>query len=194
MPASVPNFVLPFPRAATLQKAPASLINNMEEWIEYLADFVNVSVMACRSSSAGVSVPNNSLGPVEFDTIEVDTDHMCLSDTSTNRQRIYITVPGTYVMTANIVYLANNGGSTRGSYIIKNDTETIGNQAQPPYSASSVTASPCCAVVRAMDIGDWVTLGAFQNSGGALGTKTSADTGGGFPVTRLTACRVGLSP
>jgi len=117
--------------------------------------------------TAAQSIGNAAWTAISFDTEDVDTDLMYAAGTPT---RITIVHPGLYIITGTVAW-ANNTTNSRGARLYLNGATIIAGMtngtaavAAGDHDAQTVTA------IRYLNAGDYITLHAYQNTGGALNT------------------------
>jgi len=118
----------------------------------------------CRIYNSGLlTVPNNTATEITFDSELYDTDGYHSTSTNTSR----ITVPagkaGYYLITADAEWGSNASGA-REIFIRKNGSLTNGNNAYQNFSSGGFDMK--CSHLIYLDVGDYVSLYAFQTSGG----------------------------
>jgi hypothetical protein len=121
------------------------------------------------SQSGAQSISNTTQTDLTFDTEAFDTD--AYHSTSTNTARI--TIPagkgGYFLVTARVSYASNSSG-TRGLWLRKNGTEVATCFTQPVATSDITTVQ--INQIMALTVGDYITMNAYQGSGGALNTAT----------------------
>lgn len=119
------------------------------------------------TQSAAQSISNTTQTDLTFDTESFDTD--AYHSTSSNTARI--TIPsgkgGYFLVTARVSYASNSTG-TRGLWLRKNGTEVATCFTQPVATSDITTVQ--INQVMALAVGDYITMNAYQGSGGALNT------------------------
>lgn len=150
-----------FNRDGAEKKAPVTVVNPM----------VRVS------ASTAQSIPNNAVTAVTWDEETYKTDagmHSVSSQTS----RLVCTVAGKYRISALIMFVANATG-TRDAYIAVNGVAPGSSRAIGNYEAK-MASTPGGAVTTLnvdaelnLNVGDYVEIFAFQNSGGSLNLGNS---------------------
>lgn len=137
-------------------------------------DYLLTSAPTCRVyNSANISITNNTLTALTFDTEEFDVG-AGMHSTSVNTGRL--TVPtgcgGKYVIGADIEFAAN----ATGSRLIRLRVNGATNIAQVQYPSSSGTYASALAIssVYALSAADYVEVVVLQDSGGALNVTTQA--------------------
>ena len=122
------------------------------------------------TNSVTQSIANNTYQALTFNTEVFDTDGF--HDTSTNTNRI--TIPsgkaGKYLVTVTATF-ATNGSGVRVMYLTKNSTTPSGPTtfgSVQTLASSGANSSVAYSVVLNLNVGDWINLSPYQNSGGAL--------------------------
>lgn len=126
-------------------------------------------------STATQSIPNNVFTGVNLDTEVVDSHDG--HDTATNPDRYVCQVAGWYLLTGEAVF-STSGTGLRGAGFSLNGATTVinGSENLVPVSSAVATIAPATPTYVQLDVGDYVSLCAYQNSGGAL--SNSAGVGG----------------
>ena len=119
------------------------------------------------TQSSAQSISNTTQTDLTFDTESFDTD--AYHSTSSNTARI--TIPsgkgGYFLVTARVSYASNSTG-TRGLWLRKNGTEVATCFTQPVATSDITTVQ--INQIMALAVGDYITMNAYQGSGGALNT------------------------
>lgn len=130
---------------------------------------------SCRAyNDAAVSVANAS--GVAFITLNSERfDNAAMHSTSSNTSRI--TVPtgggGKFIVGGAIQFAASGLGTLRGMHIMVNRTSDIVWDTRPPSTSNTPAVSACA--VYALSAADYVEMGAYQDSGGALNVNVAAN-------------------
>lgn len=101
---------------------------------------------------------------------------------STNNSRYTVQVAGKYVVSGTVAFATNATGD-RGAKITKN-----GAVVQGPYALTSSASTThgisvaTAGFIIACNVGDYLELQGYQNSGGALATQISTDQDSFFSV------------
>lgn len=117
------------------------------------------------------SITNNTWTAVTLDSEYFDDDGG--HSTVTNTSRYTCQVAGRYVITGTVFFSPNATG-LRGSKITKNGTTVTGSTSFLA-AAPSVGSTALCTIPVQLAVGDYVEVFAWQGSGGALSTLSSAD-------------------
>jgi hypothetical protein len=112
-------------------------------------------------NSANISISHSATTALTFDSERYDTDD--LHSTSSNTGRLTAPVDGKYLITGHIRWDSSGYGERQlvikanGTYIARTNADSTSNAEQMSV-----------ATVYELSAGDYVTLGVFQSSGGAL--------------------------
>ena len=138
---------------------------------------------ACRVyNTASQSIANGSHIMLTFDSERYDTDTM--HSTVTNTSRVTMTTAGVYIVTGHAVFAANATG-TRQLTLRINGTTFIAITSFPNRGVNTVEMS--IAAVYKFAATNYVELGMFQDSGGALNSLAGGNYG-----PELSATWIGL--
>lgn len=139
------------------------------KWAAIPASTPTFSGCALTQSSAQ-SISNSTQTDLTFDTETFDTD--AYHSTSSNTTRI--TIPsgkgGYFLVTARVAYASNSTGS-RGLWLLKNGATYLGTSFGQPASTGDLTTIQINQIVN-LAVGDYITMNAYQSSGGSLNTAT----------------------
>lgn len=144
----------------------AQLNTNLRDAINFL---INAPVCQCRQT-VGQSIANTTAQSITFDTEDVDNDGM--HSTVTNTDRLTAVTAGRYTLGGGVSYPANGTGSREADWFV-NATVVNGGGASIPATAAAVQYVATRAISVFLNVGDFITLGAFQSSGGALTTPVT---------------------
>lgn len=128
-------------------------------------DFLS-SPPSCRvHNNAAQPIPNSALTILNFQSERFDLTGM--HSTVTNVSRLTIATSGKYLIGGHAEFAHNPGGTKRTILVWRNGTTSVAEQSGTP--ANAVFGSRL-GVVTLLNLiaGDFVELGAFQDSGGAL--------------------------
>ena len=121
------------------------------------------------TQSSAQSISNTTQTDLTFDTETFDTDGY--HSTSSNTARI--TIPsgkgGYFLVTARVSYASNSTGS-RGLWLNKNGTSVATSFGQPSSTGDITTIQ--INHIMSLAVGDYITMNAYQGSGGSLNTAT----------------------
>ena len=131
-----------------------------------LCSSINDGIGARVHNSIAQSIPNNTQTALTFNSTYFDTDGMH-DPLSANPSRLTATTKGKYIVTANIGLDANAVG-TRSVGIKLNNSTFVAQQTFVGFTGDSNIVSVTATI--SMNVGDFVEVFVFQNSGGALGT------------------------
>jgi hypothetical protein len=117
-------------------------------------------------------IPNNAFQAIGFDTVRWDI----LGNTwaAANPTRLTCQVAGVYTITGHVVYLPSGAGANRIALVVLNGSIYLGQQGPAPgdFNASSYPRITVSATHR-LNVGDYVELWCYQDSGAALNTLQS---------------------
>jgi hypothetical protein len=114
-------------------------------------------------SSAGQSIPNNTWGAIQYDTVLQDTD--AGHSATINNTRYTCQVAGVYWVKGSIVWNPNSAAASRTDTAIAKNGSTFAGSATFMYRlASEFTAYTASTLIR-LNAGDYVELWARQFSG-----------------------------
>lgn len=138
-------------------------------------------VCACKVHRTGdkTGVANNTATPIDFDVIDADGDNMFdLADPT----KVTIRTAGWYDVSGGLTFESNTGGSTREVQIRLNGATVIQRSTRDPNASGSTHVS--VATTDYFNVGDYVELVAFQNSGGARICESHPEYANYFRVVR----------
>lgn len=121
--------------------------------------------------NAGQSIPNQTTTDVTFATEQFDTDAMF--NVASSATRITIVTPGLYNVFGQAAFAANGTGARIVSVRLNGSSTVVEQRNMAVTTASVVSVVNGSGLVR-LSAGDYLTLGAYQSSGGALNTAFSA--------------------
>ena len=134
--------------------------------LNYLLSPVRFKGYAVASQSLGSSTSSTVLA---LDTTAVDSDNG--HSNVTNNSRYTCQTAGLFYVSGS-VNLAQNSGGTRTLQVFLNGAGITGSAVQAMPSASN-GASVFTSTIVQLNVGDYVELAAWQNSGSTLATSTS---------------------
>lgn len=125
-------------------------------------------LVRCRSTIVQ-SLANNTLTPINFDTEDVDNAGM--HSTSVNTSRMTAVYPGWYRVTGQVCTGVSSTGRRGGQWQVNGSARS----ASTAYVAAptGVPEVPMRTTSLFLNVGDYVELCAFQDSGGSLNTVIS---------------------
>ncbi len=129
---------------------------------------------ASLKMSANANVTNNTLNVLSWDVEEFDSQNMHAAADPT---RVTISTAGRYLVIGHLSYAANSSGN-RQIRILKNGVLWTVNNVQAPGFAAIFDLT----AVMDLAAGDYLEIGAVQNSGGTLQVEASENR---FQVVRL---------
>jgi hypothetical protein len=142
----------------------------------------NPGIGARVYNSANISVANNAVQALTFDSERYDTASM--HSTSVNTSRLTCTVAGWYAIGAHAIHDANATG-VRGLYIRMNGATFIGPVEGPAGATAARGTAQTVVTVYQLAVGDYVEAWAFQNSGAALNVLALGNYSPEFWMHRL---------
>ena len=131
--------------------------------------------MAHLRQSAVQSIPNGVSTAITFELEDVDTNLVGTPqhDLVTNNSRFTAVYPGWYLCTGGVGFAANVT-SRRGSSWGVNGVATTASDVRGAATSASAAIYPARTMFLFLNVGDYVELFAFQDSGGALNTNSGA--------------------
>ena len=134
-------------------------------------------------NSANISIANNTETVLTFDSELFDTNG--IHSTSSNTSRLTCQTAGTYLIFGMMRFPANATGLRQAVIRLNGGTPAIGETTLPTAGAGAQTSVPIITI-KALTVGDYVTLSVYQNSGGALNHEFAAAYIG-FGMVRVSA-------
>lgn len=116
------------------------------------------------------SIPNAGFTALTFDVEDVDSDNM--HSTVTNTQRLTAVTAGWYQVGGGISFTANVTGQ-RGARLAVNGTALVASGSQFQTAGAGAMNIPLRAILVFLNVGDFLTLDALQNSGAALNSSVT---------------------
>jgi hypothetical protein len=114
-------------------------------------------------ASANVSIANNTVTPVPFDSERYDTD--TIHDNVTNNTRLTCKTVGVYLI-GGVVWFAANATGYRDVQIAVNGTTIVGRSVVPVSNGTDPTVVTLSGVPWQLAVNDYVELRVAQNAGG----------------------------
>jgi len=128
--------------------------------------------VGCSIYKSGVqNIANNTATTLTWDSEVFDTDTFHSTSVNTDRITIPSGKSGKYLFCWNVAYTAANTGY-RGNTFLKNGTTV--NYQYTPAVGTAAEMSLCATYIDSATAGDYYTLTAEQNSGGALDIRGGA--------------------
>lgn len=155
-------------------------IASIEDRLKRLQQSAVPNLSARVYNSAAISVSHNTLTALTFDTERFDTGG--LHSTSVNTSRLTAPIAGIYLIGGGVRLVANSGGNTRASMIRLNGTTDIGSFNDNSHNAT-YAADMCPVTLYRLDVGDYVELTVYQDSGVALNASASPNLSPEFWMT-----------
>jgi hypothetical protein len=128
---------------------------------------------AYTQNSALISLADGVDTVLSMDTELFDTDN--IHDSTTNPTRLTCNTAGVYFVSAYVAYASNNTGF-RHVFVRVNGGTAISSDVRPALNSTDLTVS----TIYQLNVGDYVEVFAFQNSGAALNIGLR-----GFMMARL---------
>lgn len=127
------------------------------------------------------SIPNSSSTSVTFDVEDLDSNVGGISqhDTSSNTSRFTAAYPGRYKFSGAVAFAANASGVRITQWAVNGAVQNGSDTEITPVSGA-VTVVPARTRTFQLEVGDYVELRAFQNSGGALNTGVTTSNQSGM--------------
>jgi hypothetical protein len=119
------------------------------------------------TQSSGQSISNTTQTDLNFDTETFDTDGYHSTATNTNRITIPSGKSGYFLVTARTGF-GNNSTGTRVNWLLKNGSTYLASTFVEPNSSDPTTVTT--ATVVSLNATDYITINAYQSSGGSLTT------------------------
>lgn len=110
-------------------------------------------------------------------------DSAALHSTLSNNSRLTAVQAGIYLITGSVYFANSSTSGRREVYILLNNTTVIANQHYT--AASSGSTNMVVTTAYQLAVGDYVELGVWQDSGGALAVSSVGNTSPEFSMTRL---------
>lgn len=136
----------------------------------------------CRVYKSSIqSIPNVTATAIQLNLERYDTDE--IHDNVTNNTRLTCKTAGKYVITAQLRMAANTNGS-RTLYINLNGSTIIAMTVELNPTAGD---SPMLNIttIYNLAVNDYIEMIVYQNSGGALNTRPSANYSPEFMIQRI---------
>ena len=161
------------------EKDPAGLVKRIQELERRLSvlevasntgdlaaqlGFDAFGVRARVHNSGAISVPDSTVTYLTFDSESFDTDqiHSAVSDTD----RLTCRTAGLYVIVGDVVWAANGTGDRMVGIYYNSGATGLATISYPGFASSNNRQS--VSTIHYLSVGDYVRLGAYQTSGGAL--------------------------
>ena len=132
-------------------------------------------------NSANISIPNNTVTVLTFNSELLDTDN--IHDTATNPSRLTCKTAGLYAIYGNAQFAAHATGA-RSVLIRLNGTTFI---AEAVAGSAGIVQSPPVSTQYPLEVGDYIELAVWQNSGGSLAVNYVDAYTPVFGMTRIGA-------
>lgn len=130
------------------------------------------SGIGCRAyNSANISIGNASTTFITLNSERYDTDN--IHSTSVNTGRLTVPYAGKWLITCAVSFAANGTG-TRGIQIWVNSGTCIATTFVAAAPGGVLTTDITAATIYTLSANDYLELGVYQNSGGALNLMSSS--------------------
>mgnify|MGYP000890146406 CR=1 FL=1 len=132
----------------------------------------------------GGAFTHNSSGnwlSITFDSERFDTDG--IHSTSSNAERLTCVTPGTYLITGTALWTASGDGTARGLRIMVGSTRIASEMRALP--STSVAPGITISAIYQLTAGQYVTLDAYQNTGGSLDIVAYGNYSPEFSMVRI---------
>lgn len=133
-------------------------------------------------NDAAITVGDATWTVLTFNTERFDTDGM--HSTSTNTGRLTCVTPGTYLVSGSIMWPGSAGGTARGLRIMLDGTTRLASELRPIIDGALGPQITIQAIYQ-LTAGQYVTLDAYQNTGGDLDVAAAAAYSPEFAMVRL---------
>lgn len=143
------------------------------------ADFTGITAQVYNS--ANISIANNTVTALTFDSERANTNGM--HSVSVNTGRLTVVTAGNYTITGNVSFAANATG-IRVVTIRANGTTDLAKIVAQAVTTGDVTVLPVSKTVS-LGVGEYVELTVFQTSGGNLNVLASANYSPEFTAVRV---------
>lgn len=152
---------------SVVARAVADVYTQSQSDSKYVAKATTPAFRLYQSAAQSIANATNSV--LTFDTEDLDTDngHSLVTNTS----RYTAAVAGWYFVSGTVQYTSNTTGN-RLVWIAKNGT-TINQVGRPTSSTSNTMGIQVSTLVYMNGSTDYIEVGTYQTSGGALNTLTA---------------------
>jgi len=133
-------------------------------------------------NSANISIPNNTVTVLTFNSELLDTDN--IHDTATNPSRLTCKTAGLYAIYGNAQFAAHATGAR--SVLIRLNGTSTSIAAATAGSAGKKQSLPV-STQYPLEVGDYIELAVWQNSGGSLAVNYVDAYTPVFGMTRIGA-------
>lgn len=126
-----------------------------------------------RATTQSIPNANNSFDAIQFDTEDRDNDSA--HSTVTNTSRFTAVTAGWYMVTGSVSWVGSSGGR-RGSRWAINGTPVPGTEIMTPPAGNTSMGTPAVSTDVFLNVGDFLELFVFQDSGAALNVSNARMT------------------
>lgn len=165
------NAPVPVPRTFGVSEFEASAyLNSVRDALNFLLN----PPIAQLIQNTVQSIPNSTITPVSYDGSVVDTYGM--HSNSTNNTRAVAQIAGWYYVSGIDAFASNSTGA-RVARLRKTGTDVVYFDVWDQAVNGQPTASATAGMLF-LNVGDYIEVGAYQTSGGALNTFTTGPQAG----------------
>jgi hypothetical protein len=132
-------------------------------------------------NNANQSIPNSAWQSLSYNSERWDTDN--IHDTVTNNSRLTCKTAGKYLVVAQVAFALNNTGA-RALRIMKNGSSVIAKLNLKAQAIGYDDRWGLSSIVS-LEVNDYLTCDAWQNSGGDLNVVYEADFTPDFMMQRI---------
>ena len=153
--------------------------SEMNTYVRDNTGFLNAPPSCRAYNSAAISINNNTITALTFNSERWDTDS--IHSTVTNTERLTATTAGIYHIYGSVAFAANSTGD-RALYIYLS-----GSVIYSSMRVGAATGRTICTISTeiSMAVSDYVTLHVFQDRGGSLNVDTLSNYSPEFGMTYL---------
>jgi len=131
-------------------------------------------------NDANISIPNNSLTDLTFNSERYDTD--TIHSTGTNTNRLTCQTAGKYLIVGNVRFAANGNADRRVAILLNNATYIAWAASEPNPTLETAFI---VTTIYDLSVGNYVTLQAYQNTGGALNVEVVGNLSPEFMMHKI---------
>jgi hypothetical protein len=156
--------------------------SDVNTYVRDNTNFLNAPPSARVYNDAAISINNDTITALTFNSERWDTD--TIHNTSTNTNRLTCQTAGLYLIHGHVRFASNNTGY-RIAGIRLNGSTQIANQKTGATQGTTTVLS--VSTVYLLTASDYVELVAYQDSGGALNVEAGGNLSPEFGMTYLGA-------
>lgn len=131
-------------------------------------------------NNANISIPNNTITTLTFDSERWDTD--TIHSTSTNPARLTCKTAGIYSIFANVEWASNSTGVRSVLFTLNGTSTTIASVGSDAFGTAF---NQIIHTQYRLAVNDYILCRVYQNSGGALNVRGAANYTPEFGMTYL---------